>query len=214
MRTVVALRGAAGRQAQSAMNTPHIPPCPFASSSGFLEGLVRRFVMSTAMLLAACTVLAQSANVTPAVLTEAATSQELDGLILSPSDRRRLHSARLAMQDPEQRSRSSSLDNPSLEDAAKALPDTLSVRGTVIRTGDRSTVWINGQPVYGRAAPTALRDLATVSGVLQSGVKDVKLKARPGQVIELPSGQAVDLLPRGAITINRPKAAAASRNEE
>ncbi|WP_372824744.1 hypothetical protein [Polaromonas sp.] len=80
------------------------------------------------------------------------------------------------------------------------------VSGVVIRSGNRSTVWINDQPLYGQAPVNPLRTLAGQTGVLQPGSKDMQLKARPGQVIDVPSGQSVDLLPPGAIRIIPPKA--------
>ncbi|MDO8775534.1 MAG: hypothetical protein Q7K57_43885, partial [Burkholderiaceae bacterium] len=83
--------------------------------------------------------------------------------------------------------------------------DALVVGGVVVRSGNRSTVWVNDQPLYGRAAANPLRTLAGQAGVLQPGGQDMQLKARPGQVIDVPSGQAVDLLPPGAIRIIPPK---------
>lgn len=130
-------------------------------------------------------------------------SGELGALILSPAQRRDLESARNAAGNADVGVQV--LPKDSSGDTATGLPDALVVSGVVVRSGNRSTVWVNDQPLYGRAAATPLRSLAGQAGVLQPGGQDMQLKARPGQVIDVPSGQAVDLLPPGAIRIIPPK---------
>jgi hypothetical protein len=125
-------------------------------------------------------------------------------LILSPAERRRLEVLRNAAASPEGGAQSQPADR--MMDAASDLPDTLVVSGVVIRSGNRSTVWVNNQPLYGQAAVTPLRSLAGRAGVLRPLAKDMQLKARPGQVIDVPSGQTIDLLPPGAIRILPPTA--------
>jgi hypothetical protein len=158
--------------------------------------------------LTACAAVAQTAGPALTVPGVTAMSRELGALILSPAQRRDLESARNAAGNAE--GGVQVLPKDASGDAATGLPDTLVVSGVVVRSGNRSTVWVNDQPLYGRAAATPLRSLAGQAGVLQPGGQDMQLKARPGQVIDVPSGQAVDLLPPGAIRIIPPKAVARS----
>lgn len=162
--------------------------------------------------LTACAAMAQTAGPALTVPGVAPLSRELGALILSPAQRRNLESARSAAEHAD--SGVQVLPKDASGEAATGLPDTLVVSGVVIRSGNRSTVWVNDQPLYGRAAANPLRSLAGQAGVLQSGGQDMQLKARPGQVIDVPSGQAVDLLPPGAIQIIPPKMGAGSRSQK
>ena len=128
----------------------------------------------------------------------------LGGLILSPAQRRNLEVVRNTASSADGAAQVVPVNAPL--DTASGLPDTLVVSGVVVRSGNRSTVWINDQPVYGQDAVTPLRTLAGQAGVLQQGAKDMRVKARAGQVIDVPGGQTVDLLPPGAIRIIPPKA--------
>lgn len=166
-----------------------------------LRGRVAAFVLTA---LTAGAAVAQTAGPTLTVPGVAPLSGELGALILSPAQRRNLESVRNAAGNADGGVQVLPKD-PSGE-AATGLPDTLVVSGVVVRSGNRSTVWVNDQPLYGRAAANPLRTLAGQAGVLQSGGQDMQLRARPGQVIDVPSGQAVDLLPPGAIRIIPPKA--------
>jgi len=94
------------------------------------------------------------------------------------------------------------------------LPERLVVSGMVVRSGNRSTVWVNDQPLYGQAPVTPLRTLAGRAGVLQLQPQEMKLRAKPGQIIEMPSGQSLDLLPPGSIRIIPPKVGAGVINKE
>jgi hypothetical protein len=134
----------------------------------------------------------------------AGTSVALGTLILSPSQRRHLEAVRNAPGGIE--AATQPVPDGQTRDLMSGLPGSLAVSGFVIRSGNRSTVWINEQALYGRAPPDSLRTLAGQAGVLQPGTADVRTKARPGQVIDVPSGQTVDLLPPGAIRIIPPKA--------
>lgn len=132
---------------------------------------------------------------------------QLGTLLLSPVQRRSLEAARNLGGNRDE-------DVPVAPDEKPlTLPETLVVSGVVIRSGNRSTVWVNDQPLYGQASMTPLRTLAGQAGVLQPLAKDVQLKARPGQVIDVPSGQSVDLLPPGAIRIIPPKAGAGATSK-
>lgn len=151
----------------------------------------------------ACGAMAQTAGPLLTGGGDASAARQVGTLILSPAQRRHLESIRSAAGSVEG-STQVLPGNPSSEVAA-GLPDALVVSGVVIRSGNRSTVWVNDQPLYGRAAANPLRSLAGQAGVLQHGGQDMQLKARPGQVIDVPSGQSVDLLPPGAIRIIPPK---------
>lgn len=155
--------------------------------------------------LAAGFVLAQPGGPALTVPGISVATSELGGLILSPGQRRTLEVARNAAGRAD--GGVQVLPAGQSGGAPTGLPDALVVSGVVVRSGNRSTVWINDQPLYGQAPFSPLRTLAGQTGVLQPGGKDMQLKARPGQVIDVPSGQSVDLLPPGAIRIIPPKAA-------
>lgn len=147
--------------------------------------------------------MAQSAGPAPTLAVATYPPGSIGPLILSPAERRRLEVVRDAAGKPDTGPQAVPADR--LPDSASGLPDTLVVSGFVLRSGNRSTVWVNNQPLYGQAAATPLSALAGRAGVLQP-TKNIQLKARPGQVIDVPSGQVVDLLPPGAIRIIPPKA--------
>lgn len=136
----------------------------------------------------------------------------LGSLILTPAQRRTLESVR---NSPGNTDDGVAIHNGVPGEAASGLPDTLVVTGVVVRSGNRSTVWVNDEPLYGQAASTPLRTLAGQAGVLQPGARDLQIRAKPGQVIDVPSGQAVDMLPPGSIRINPPRvnAAGAAKKE-
>ena len=156
--------------------------------------------------------MAQTPGPVPTLAGPTSTPGGLGTLILSPAERRRLEVLRDTAASPESGAQSQPADR--VLDAASDLPDTLVVSGVVVRSGNRSTVWVNNQPLYGQAAVTPLRSLAGRAGVLQPLAKDMQLKARPGQVIDVPSGQTIDLLPPGAIRIIPPKVGAGSIKKE
>jgi len=139
----------------------------------------------------------------------AAVPAAMGALILMPAQRRALEQARMHADGPvveKTLSADRSLD-------ATGLPDTLVISGSVVRSGNRSTVWVNDQALYGRAAANPLRTLAGQAGVFQPG-NGMQARARPGEVIDVPSGQVVDLLPPGSIRIIPPKLGSGPRKEE
>jgi hypothetical protein len=129
-------------------------------------------------------------------------SAALSSLILSPAQRRALETMR---SNPGKTDDEVRVLSGTSSEASSGLPDTLVVTGMVVRSGNRSTVWVNDEPLYGQASSTPLRTLAGQAGVLVPGGRDLQIKAKPGQVIDVPSGQAVDMLPPGSIRINPPK---------
>ncbi len=160
----------------------------------------------------ACAALAQAPLPGVAAPAAASVPSPLGGLILSPAQRRSLELVRNTASGADADAQVVPVNGPLA--AASDLPDTLVVSGVVLRSGNRSTVWINNQPVYGQDAVTPLRTLAGQAGVLQQGAKDMSVKARAGQVIDVPSGQTVDLLPPGSIRIIPPKAGAAGTTQK
>jgi len=159
-----------------------------------------------------CVAMAQVPGPSLAVPGAAAPNADLGPLILSPAQRRSLEAARKLEVSPE--GGPQVVPGNKSQETATGLPDTLVVSGFVTRSGNRSTVWINDQPLYGQASTTPLRTLAGQAGALQPGGADLRIKARPGQIIDVPSGQAVDLLPPGAIRIIPPKTGQTSSNKE
>ena len=116
--------------------------------------------------------------------TSAATSV-LGTLILSPNQRRELEALRPA---PSHGNDSAAAHPTSAADQGEPADLTSApvINGVVIRSGSRSTVWVNGQPEYGRATADPLRTL---------------------------TGQANDALPPGAIRIIPPKAGVTGNQE-
>lgn len=162
-----------------------------------------RYAMAAGVTALACEAMAQTPGPALAVPGSAGQSADLGPLILSPAQRRNLEDAR--KREGNSDGSPQVLPGDRNPDAATGLPDTLVISGFVTRSGNRSTVWINDQALYGQASSTPLRTLAGQAGVLQQGGADMRIKARPGQVIDVPSGQAVDLLPPGSIRIIPPK---------
>lgn len=165
-----------------------------------------RSVVAVGVAFAAGLVLAQPGVPMLVVPGKSASPGELGGLILSPAQRRALEAARNSAGSADGGVQLLPAGQPG--EVSTGLPDALVVSGVVIRSGNRSTVWVNDQPLYGQASASPLRTLAGQAGVLQPGAKDMQLKVRPGQTIDVPSGQAVDLLPPGSIRINTPRAGA------
>jgi hypothetical protein len=79
-----------------------------------------------------------------------------------------------------------------------------------MRTGNRSTVWVNNRPLYGSGIENPVRALATRLDAQQPGSKDLVLKAKPGQTIDMASRITIDALPRGAIRIITPNGRASA----
>ncbi len=181
---------------------------PFAAARR--AALVAQGVVCILAALAACAALAQSAGPVPAIAPMSQALPALGALILSPAQRSSLEVLRNAVVSEE--GSAPALPVERLSNVVSSLPDTLVVSGVVIRSGNRSTVWVNGEALYGRITADPLRTLARKAGVLQPGTRDMQIKAKPGQVIDVPSGQAVDLLPPDAVRIIPPKAGSAGAN--
>ena len=101
-----------------------------------------------------------------------------------------------------------------LLDPRAGIPETIEVSGVVIRSDNRSTVWINNQPLYVQNRASALGDLAAQTGVVAGGKNNMQIRSKPGQNIDVPTRQATDLLPPGAIQIIPPKAIGTGNKKE
>jgi hypothetical protein len=184
---------------------------PFAAARQ--AALVAQGMVCALAVLGASAALAQTARSMPASAPKAQALPALPALgtlILTPAQRSSLEALRNAAGSEE--GGAPAIPTDQLSDVVSSLPDTLVVSGVVIRSGNRSTVWVNGEALYGRASTDPLRALARKAGVLQFGTPDMRLKAKPGQVIDVPSGQALDLLPPDAVRIIPPKAGSAGAN--
>jgi len=135
----------------------------------------------------------------------------IDGLILSPIQRKNLEFVRRAGGSDGQ---PQSAEDQLLGGETATLPDNLVVSGVVIRSGNRSTVWVNDQPLYGQGGESPLRTQAGRAGVLQPGVRDLQLKVKPGQTVDVQTRQATDLLPHGSIKIIPPKASSRTTGKQ
>jgi hypothetical protein len=151
--------------------------------------------------LLAVSALAQESTPGPVAPTGVTAPVALGAVILSPAQRRALEISRSARGNADVTVQAQTVHSG---DARSSLPDTLAIAGIVVRSGNRSTVWINDLPLYGQGPMTSLRTLAGQAGVLQPGGHELQLKSRPGQIIDVPSGQAVDMLPPGAIRVIPP----------
>ena len=79
----------------------------------------------------------------------------------------------------------------------------LAIDGIVVRQGNKSTIWLNGEPLYGADAANALRKQATQAGVVRTAQGRLTLQGKPGEVWNTTTGERTDLLPRNAIRIQR-----------
>lgn len=135
---------------------------------------------------------------------------KLGGLMLSPIQRQNLEYVRTTG-----RSLAGSEQNTDqLLDPNAGLSSSLTVSGVVIRSGNRSTVWVNDQPLYGQGDESALRAQARRAGVLKLGSQNMQTHAKPGQTIDVKTRQAADILPSSSIKIIPPKASTTAKNKQ
>ena len=132
----------------------------------------------------AASVLFASLGTSAAMAQTGAAPKTLGSLILSPSQRRDLEALRPASNSAHGALGPASAPDQGLETAD--VPSAEVINGVVIRSGKHSTVWVNGQPQYGRATAKPLRAL---------------------------TGQASESLPPGAIRIIPPKAGVTGNQE-
>lgn len=139
----------------------------------------------------------------------------LGTLLLTPAERAQLPARRAALAgDPSARTpdddeasqpppaRASEAGPP----AAPAEPRT--VNGWVVRGAGRSTVWINGQPVYDFERDGPARRALLAQGLIGPGRAagaDTPggLRVRPGQTVESGIDAPRDLLPPGSLRVGR-----------
>lgn len=137
-------------------------------------------------------------------------SVKLGSLMLSPIQRQNLEFLRNSGGDAARTGPA----GDELLDPRAGIPETIEVSGVVLRSDNRSTVWINNQPLYGQNRAGALGDLAAQTGVITGGKNNMQVRSRPGQTIDVPTRQATDLLPPGSIKIIPPKASSAGNKKE
>lgn len=169
--------------------------------SGFPILLGSAFVLAVFQCHAA---FAQPALLAGGALAPTAAVPNLGPLMLTPIQRKNLEFLR----NSTGRSGVSGTAIDELLDPRAGLPETLTISGVVIRSGGRSTVWINNDALYGKAGDSALRTLAGQAGVLNPATTEMRIRAKPGTVVDVPTKQLTDLLPDGAIRIIPPKARA------
>ena len=145
--------------------------------------------------------MAQTSGQITAALASTDAPAVIDRLILSPIQRKNLEFVRRA-------GNSDALQQAAGEqllDGGATVSENIMVSGIVIRSDNRSTVWVNDQPLYGQGGESALRAQAKRVGVLGSGKQGMQAKAKPGQTVDVKTRQATDLLPPGSIKIIPPK---------
>jgi hypothetical protein len=130
----------------------------------------------------ACLVLAASS----------AAAQELGRLFMTPEQRASLDARRKARVP----------DRPA--EKVVASPTT-RVDGYVQRSGGRSTVWVNGEPLseYSAEAPR-IRGGRTAQVEVPLGENGDRVRVKPGQVLNRETGEVRDMLGGGEVNI-RPR---------
>jgi hypothetical protein len=137
-------------------------------------------------------------------------SVKLGSLMLSPIQRQNLEFLRNSGGDAARTGPA----GDELLDPRAGIPVTVEVSGVVIRSDNRSTVWINNQPLYGQNRTGTLGDLAVQTGVVTGSKNNMQIRSKPGQTIDVPTRQATDLLPLGAIKIIPSKASSTGGKKE
>lgn len=154
------------------------------------------------------------AQVPPAKGTPAAAPPRLAVLLLTPRERQTLDdtralAARTAAFSPDGTPMDTDMPQQSLAvqppDVLQKVADpVLAIDGYVLRQGQRSTIWLNGEPVYGTDTRNPLRGQALAAGVVRATPGGgLVLQGKPGEVWDTTAGARADLLPREAIRIQR-----------
>jgi hypothetical protein len=135
---------------------------------------------------------------------------KLGGLMLSPIQRQNLEYVRSTG-----RSLAGAEQNADqLLDPAAGLSKTLTISGVVIRTGNRSTVWVNDQPLYGQGSESALRMQARRVGVSQPRTETSRVLNKTGKGADTKTQEEIDLLPPGSIKIIPPKTSTTAKDRQ
>jgi len=114
----------------------------------------------------------------------ATTAEELGRLFLTPQQRQDLDRRRAT--------------NRAEEEAPQIKEGPLTIEGHVQRSGGKAVTWINGVPQYDSRAS---RDPTRVTVVPNEGEPGVSLKI--GQIYERASGEVIDPLNGGEITVGK-----------
>jgi len=118
------------------------------------------------------------------VVPSGATAEELGRLFFTPQQRQDLDRRRVT--------------NRAEEEAPQIKEGPLTLEGHVQRSGGKAVTWINGVPQYDSRAS---RDPTRVTVVPNEGEPGVSLKI--GQIYERASGEVIDPLNGGVITIGK-----------
>ena len=144
------------------------------------------YFLTALAALGTCTALAQTGAALPARTAQATAPYGLGTLILTPSQRRDLEALRHAHAPVSAPDAAGPAPATGRGLATANAPSAQVISGVVVRSGQRSTVWVNGQPQYGHAAADPLR---------------------------VQAGRTGDSLPPGAIRIIPPKAGVTGNQE-
>lgn len=150
---------------------------------------------------------------TVVALAPPSAAPELGALLLAPAERQALDAIRaLAARNAAFDSNGTPLDSALPRDTVAAPPvqalqavanPQLAIDGIVVRQGKKSTIWLNGEPLYGADVSNPLRAKALSAGVVRAHQGGLVLRGKPGEVWDTASGARTDMLPRNAIRIQR-----------
>jgi hypothetical protein len=128
----------------------------------------------------------------------AAQAQEIGRLLLSPAERSTVERVRANINAGISAEGAPVIILPD-EVAAVARSEPQTLNGWVLRAGQRSTVWVNGEPYYRFDNPGETRRSLQARGLLaeprKSGGLPGQLALKPGQTRDPETSQPVDLLP-------------------
>jgi hypothetical protein len=131
----------------------------------------------------------------------AAQAQEIGRLLLSPAERSTVERVRANINAGLSSEGAPVIILPD-EVAAVARAEPQTLNGWVLRAGQRSTVWVNGEPYYRFDNPGETRRSLQARGLLaepgKPGGLPGQLALKPGQTRDPETSRPVDLLPHDA----------------
>lgn len=171
--------------------------------------------MAASLALLACALPASAQAPAPAQVSAAA---PIGRLLLTPAERGAVERVRANIRAGIEEPLPYVVDVPEPGKKPASAPVTAAapqvVNGWVIRSGQRSTVWVNGEPYYRFDQPGETRQALAERGLVASGRQGAglpgQLRLQPGQAQVPGASQPVDLLPPNAIRI-QPRTATPAR---